>query len=137
MERDMLLFIAGAAVSGLVSWLITAIYYRKSLTQQSDASEAQISRLTEVIQETQEAIQHGAADAIAALGQAQADASGALLRQRRIEESVAEYRRAGTPVRVIDTYNDLSDNEKAELLDTVLLRVRGRPARDNKYRRPA
>ena len=54
--------------------------------------------------------------------------------QKRIEESIAEHRRAGTPIRVIDTYNDLSNKEKAEMLDTVLLRIRGRKANQNKYR---
>ena len=54
--------------------------------------------------------------------------------QKRIEDSITEHRRAGTPVRVIDTYSDLSNAEKAELLDTVLLRVKGRQPKQNKYR---
>jgi hypothetical protein len=57
-------------------------------------------------------------------------------RQRRIEQSVVEYRRAGTPVALIDTYKDMSGDEKAELLDLVLTRARGRPAKFNKYRQP-
>ena len=57
-----------------------------------------------------------------------------LLMQKKIEESIDEYRRKGTPVRVIDTYTDLSNEEKADLLDLVLLRVKGRKAKNNKYR---
>ena len=122
-DRDILLFLAGAAVSGLLSWFITHIYYRKSLERQQAASTQQTNRLIGTLEQ--------------AVNQAQAPGAAAaqvLLRQRRIEEGVAEYKRAGTPVRVIDTYVDLSNEEKAELLDAVLLRVRGRPAKSNKYR---
>ncbi len=118
MDRDMLLLVVGvvggAAISGLVSWGITHHYYRKSLKQQERSSESQIGNL------------------MGALA-AQNETDTALIMQQRIEESIAEYKRAGTPVRVIDTY-ELSNNEKAELLDTVLLRVKGRKAKQNKYR---
>ena len=66
----------------------------------------------------------------------EAEAAQVLLRQRRIEEGVAEYKRTGTPVWIIDSYADLNNEQKAELLDAVLLRVRGRPAKNNKYRQP-
>jgi len=119
------IFIAGAALSGLFSWFFTHVYYKKSLEEQGKASEQQVNRLMGALdQAVRHAQQPGAA------------AAQVLLRQRRIEECVAEYRRAGTPVRVIDTYADLSNEEKAELLDTVLLRVKGRPAKNNKYRKP-
>lgn len=123
MDRELLLFLAGVALSGLLSWFFTQVYYRKSLEKQEEASEQQVGRLMAALEQVaQQAQQPGAA------------AAQALLRQRRIEEGVAEYKRAGTPVRVIDSYADLDNDEKAELLDTVLLRVRGRPAKNNKYR---
>ena len=122
-DRDVILFLAGAAISGLLSWIVTQIYYRKSLEKQEQASKEQFSQLTGALEQAiHQAHQPGAA------------AAQVLLRQRRIEEGVAEYKRAGTPVRVIDTYADLSNEQKAELLDTVLLRVRGRPAKNNKYK---
>ena len=111
----MVFFLAGVALSGFFSWLFTHVYYKKSLKQQEDAAESQIGKLT---------------DALAA----QNETDAALLMQKRIEESIAEYKRTGTPVRVIDTYTDLSNDEKAEILDTVLLRVKGRKAKQNKYR---
>ena len=123
MDRDLILFLAGAGISGLLSWLLTQIYYRKSLKDQERASERQIGRL---VGELEQAITRA---------QRPGEAAAQLLfRQRRIEECVAEYKRAGTPVRVIDTYQDLSNVQKAELLDKVLMRVRGRPAKNNKYR---
>lgn len=115
MERDLILFLAGAGLSGFFSWLCTHIYYKKSLSTQQSAAGAQISRLM---------------DALAAQNATDAE----LLRQRRTEESVAEYKRAGTPVRVIDTYADLNSEEKADLFDTVMLRVKGRKPNYNKYR---
>lgn len=117
MSQNIVLFLAGVAFSGFFSWFFTHVYYKKSLKQQEDAAESQIGKLT---------------DALAA----QNKTDTALLMQKRIEESIAEYKRAGTPVRAIDTYTDLSNDEKAELLDTVLLRVKGRKAKQNKYRAP-
>lgn len=123
MDPDLILFFAGAGISGFLSWLVTQIYYRKSLKDQERASERQISHL---IDELEQAVTRA---------QRPGEAAAQLLfRQRRIEECVAEYKRAGTPVRVIDTYQDLSNVQKAELLDTVLMRVGGRPAKNSQYR---
>ena len=36
---------------------------------------------------------------------------------------------------MIDTYSDLSNREKADMLDTALLRGRGRKAKDNSFRK--
>jgi CHASE1-domain containing sensor protein len=124
-DRDLLLLIASIAASGFLSWLVTHVYYRKSLERQEAAAEQQLSRLMEALEQT---VNHAQAP--------EAAAAQVLLRQRRIEEGVAEYRRAGTPVYVIDSYADLDNEQKAELLDAVLLRVRGRPAKNNKYRQP-
>ena len=108
-------FILGVALSSLISWLVTHVYYKKSLNQQAEASSSQINSLAKVVESANRS-------------------DPALLKQKRIEECLLEYKRAGTPVRVIDTYSDMSNTEKAEVLDTVLLRARGRPAKKNKYR---
>lgn len=115
MQRDMWLAVFGIIGSGVLSWLLTHLYYKKSLRRQESASELQIAALTSALEAGN-----------------QCDVT--LLRQKRIEESVAEYKRTGTPVRVIDSYSDLTNEQKAEMLDTVLLRVKGRPAKNNKYR---
>lgn len=112
---EIVLWIVGILLSALASWLITHRYYKKSLRQQNEESSRQLSELM------------GLANNVDA-------ANPQRIMQARIEESIQEYRRRGTPVRVIDTYNDLSDGEKADLLDTVLLRVKGRKAKSNKYR---
>jgi len=122
-DRDIWLLIIGIALSGFLSWLFTHIYYRRSLDQQEKSSTQQIQVLRDLLIAQ-------AANAAAERDRVNAE----LLRQGRIEESIAEYRRAGTPVRTIDTYADLTNGQKADLLDTVLLRVKGRPAKSNKYR---
>jgi len=53
---------------------------------------------------------------------------------RILDESIQEYRNAGTPVRVLDSYDSLTNEEKADLYDKVILRVKGRPGKSNKYR---
>ncbi len=117
MPRDLVLWLASVGASGFFSWLFTHLYYKKSLRQQSSETERQLALLTKAAQE--------------------ANATNkTLLKQQRIQDAMAEYRRKGTPVALIDTYSDLNDAEKADLLDTVLVLARGRKAKANKYRKP-
>lgn len=112
---EIVLFIIGIVASGFISWFITDRYYRKSLGNQANEASKQMNTLIE-------------------LAKSETETRKQLLMQKKIEESIEEYRLAGTPVRVIDTYTDLSNEEKADLLDLVLLRVKGRKAKNNKYR---
>jgi len=105
----------GILCSGFFSWLFTFLYYRKSLAQQAGVSSDQISQLLAVAANEAETIRQ-------------------MLMQRRMEESIKEYRHAGTPLRTVASYTDLSDAEKADLFDAVLLRVKGRKARSNPFR---
>lgn len=111
MLQDMAYFLAGVASA----WLITYIYYKKSLKQQGYAAQSQIRILNDILY-------------------SQNITSDAVIKQKRIEECIAEYRRAGTPVRVLDSYNDMSNKDKAEMFDTVILRIKGRKPKHNKYR---
>ena len=52
-----------------------------------------------------------------------------------LEEAIEEYNHTGTPVRVLDSYVNLTNEEKADLYDTVMLRVKGRLGKSNKYRK--
>ena len=114
---DVVLALVGIAASGFFSWLFTHLYYRKALVRQVNESSAQLATLTELITQ----------------GKHSADLNREVLRQRRIQECVDAYRRE-SPVDRIDSYSDLSNTEKAELLDAVFLRVKGRKPRANKYR---
>ena len=82
MGRDLCLLIASViasvALSGVLSWLFTYIYYRKSLKQQEASSTAQIQTLRDLLVAQ-------AANAADKRDQVNAE----LLRQRRIEESLA------------------------------------------------
>jgi hypothetical protein len=53
----------------------------------------------------------------------------------RINQAVEEYRKRGTPVCAIDSYSDLTEEQKAEIYDAVMLRVKGRLGKSNKYRK--
>lgn len=109
--------IIGIIGSALVSWLITHIYYKKSLNNQSSETQKEITGLLQVLQEQQ----HGQNEIVVS--------------QQRLEDSINEYRRAGTPVQVIDTFTDLTDAQKADLYDAVMMRVKGRLGKSNKYRK--
>lgn len=110
--------VASAFLSAFFSWLFTSRYYRKALGSQAAEAKAQLEKLTELVEQ----------------GKASADLEQYASRQKRIQDCVAEYRRAGTPVGLIDTYGDLSDGEKAELLDAVSMRHKGHRPKVNKYR---
>lgn len=103
-------------VSALLAWGITHLYYKKSLSQQAEESSREIGKLIKVVKET---------------GTQQND----VLKLERINEAVEEYRRRGTPIRVIDSYLDLPDEQKAEIYDAVMLWVKGRLGKSNKYRK--
>jgi hypothetical protein len=98
-----------------VTWGITHLYYRKSLSQQAQESSREIGKLIDVVKE------RGAQN-------------NEIIKLERVNEAVEEYRRMGTPVRVIDSYTDLTQDQKAEIYDTVMLRVKGRLGKSNKYR---
>ncbi len=111
---EIILSIIGSA---LCSWLITSIYYRKSLKQQSNESKKEIAELLKSFENIQK------------------ETNDRVLFQHRLEESIQEYRRTGTPVRVIDTYDNMTEEEKADLYDAVMLREKGRLGKSNKYRK--
>ncbi len=102
-------------ISGVVTWCVTDMYYKKSLRQQQIGASTEMKTLMKFVKQD-------------------ADTSQEFLRQSRIETCIEEYRKVGTPVLLIDTYKDLNNEGKADLLDTVLLRVKGRKAKKNKYR---
>ncbi len=112
------LWVCGIAGSAFFSWLFTHWYYKKALARQATESGGQLSKLTELVEQ----------------GKTSAALSQAVLRQKRIESCVIEHRRAGTPVGLIDTYDDLTNDEKADFLDSVFLRIKGRKPKLNKYR---
>lgn len=57
-----------------------------------------------------------------------------LLMQKHLEDAIEEHRRAGSPVRVIETLNDLTREEKDVLYDKVCMRVKGRLGKSNPYK---
>lgn len=98
----------------LLGCFVTNIYYKKSLIEQEKASQNMINELRRLIPPKAWETKEG-------------------LRLKHIEQGVEEYKRAGTPKKVIDTFN-ISQEQKAEIYDTVLLRVKGRPGKSNPYR---
>ncbi len=115
---ELLLLAIGIVASAFFSWLFTHLYYKKALARQADESNAQINKLTELVEQ----------------GKASTTLNRHILRQKRMEDCVLEHQRAGTPVGLIDIYGDLTDIEKADLMDAVFLRIKGRKPKVNKYR---
>ncbi len=114
-------------IAGIVaSWYITRRYYLKSLNDQREtflSAEKDYRRIIEKFVDK---------------GNNDSAINKKLLEEKRIEQCVEKYAQTGGGgplITLIDTYTDLSNNEKADLLDTALLRGRGRKAKDNPFRR--
>jgi hypothetical protein len=105
----------GIIGSGLISWWITYVYYKKSMKQQSNESQKEIEKLVSILEK-------------------QSNNNHEVLVARILEESIQDYRHAGTPVRVLDSYTSLTNEEKPDLYDRVMLRVKGRLGKSNKYK---
>ena len=114
---QLLLWFGGTAASAFFSWLFTHWYYKKALGGQAAESQAQVAALVQLVD----------------LQAQSATLQRQVLQQKRIEDCVREHEKAGTPVGLIDTYDDLSNAEKAELLDKAFLRIKGRKPKVNKY----
>jgi hypothetical protein len=56
------------------------------------------------------------------------------IRESRIAEAIAVYKRKGTMVHVVDGFNDLSQEEKALLLDDAMTRAKGKPPKRNPFK---
>lgn len=117
-KMELLLTSLGIVSSGFFSWLFTHLYYRKALAKQAADASAQIRSLATLVEQ----------------GKDSADLQREVLKQERIENCCLEHQRAGTPEGLIDSYEDLTSEEKAHLLDAALLRVKGRKPKTNKYR---
>ena len=118
MTMTYVLWFVGIAASAFFSWLFTYLYYKKAFAQQAAESSTQLNKLTQLAEQARSS----------------ADLNRVVLRQKRIEDCVGEHRLSGTPVGLIDTYDDLTNDEKADLVDTVFLRIKGRKPKVNKYR---
>ena len=58
-----------------------------------------------------------------------------MLLDRRFELVVEDYKRRGTPKFMIDTFDDLDDEKKAELFDRAIRLKRGKLPKSNPYRK--
>ena len=107
------------------SWYITRKYYLKSLHDQREeflSAEKDYRRIIEKYADKQNN------DTLI---------NKKLLEEKRITDCMNRYTTTGGGdflITMIDSYPDLSNQEKADLLDTALLRARGRKAKDNPFR---
>jgi len=64
----------------------------------------------------------------------EAQVARSLLLDQRLQIVMADYHLRGTPRPIIDTFDDLSTEEKASLYDKAIRLKRGRPSKNNPYR---
>jgi hypothetical protein len=118
--------VVGVIIGIVFSWLITRWYYLKSLDIQRKEfinTEKEYRRIVEKFVDKQNT---------------NGEISKKLLQEKRLEQCVEKYTHTGGGeflVTLIETYTDLSNKEKADLLDAALLRARGRKAKENPFRK--
>lgn len=107
------------------SWYFTHRYYLKSLKDQRESFLSVEKEYRKIIERFTDKINSDSA------------INKKLLEEKRIDQCVEKYAITGGGdhlKKLIDTYTDLSNNEKADLLDTALLRGRGRKSKNNPFR---
>lgn len=118
--------VIGIIVGIAFSWFITRLYYLKSLDIQHKEflnTEKEYRRIMEKFADKQNT---------------DGEINKKLLQEKRIEQCVEKYSHTGGGaflITMIDTYSELSNQEKADLLDIALLRARGRKAKENPFRK--
>ena len=121
-----ILTVMGIIIGIASSWYITRLYYLKSLDIQRKEfqnTDKEYRRIIEKFADKQDA---------------NGEINKKLLEEKRIEQCVEKYERTCGGeflVTIIDTFPGLSNKEKADLLDTALLRARGRKAKENPFRK--
>lgn len=115
----------GTIIGILFSWFITRKYYLKSLRDQREEflnTDKDYRRIIEKYADKQNG---------------DISISKKLLEEKRITDCMNRYTATGGGdflIKMVDSYSDLSNQEKADLLDTALLRTRGRKAKENPFR---
>ncbi|HHF7367742.1 TPA: hypothetical protein ACPSKY_002885 [Legionella bozemanae] len=103
-----------AVISIILTWWISHCYYKKSLSDQADHW---LKIESTILDQTNNANQE----------------HKLVLYEQRVRDALQDYREKGTPKYFIDTYNDLTKEEKAQMYDDVLLRAKGRKGKNNPY----
>ncbi len=103
----------GVLLGGLLAWLITHIYYRKSERDLKTGFATQVAMLKAIYETHLEGVA-GAREAVATD-----------LWDRRLQQAIEEHRRRGTAQLLIDAYADYTPGQKAELWDAVGRAIRG------------
>jgi len=98
------------------AWFFSYFYYKKSMQKQTNEAQKEIKELISELEKQNKIESHE------------------LFLQKVLEECIEEYRKRGTPVRVLDSYDKLTTEEKAGLYDKTMLRVKGRLGKSNKYK---
>ncbi len=111
---EIMINIAIAVISILITWWIAHLYYKKSLSDQAAQWEKVESKFLSKLDEV-------------------SPKDELVLYEQRINSAIQDYRRKGTPKYIIDTFDDLTFAQKEKMYDDVLLRVKGRKGKNNPY----
>lgn len=104
---DIIISIIGA----LFSWYLTHLYYKKSLKEQAEAIIKLLGEIKNINVSSKES-----------------------LKFQYIAQGIETYNKLGSPVNFIDNLS-ISDNEKADIYDAIMLNAKGRLGKSNKYRK--
>lgn len=102
-------------LGSLITWVITHIYYRKSLANQEQTASKEIEKWKALVNNQKVNLKEH-------------------LILKYTDTAVEEYNKSGTPKRAIDTF-DVPESKKAKIYDDVMMRVKGRLGKSNPYKK--
>ena len=120
-------------LGGVISWYITQRYYFKNLNDSRDNQkilEDKIEKLSEELELKKMQEKENAQEIINSNEKIYRDAK----KEERLKDCLECYKINGSPVKLIDTYDDLTSEEKADLYDKVCMIKKRRPGKNNPYR---
>lgn len=101
-------------IAAFLSWAVTHVYYKKSLTEQEREFMTERTALIQALEQAN-------------------SMDTEIVTQQRIDQAVSAWKQTGTPIHYLNSLTDVSNEEKAKIFRAASLRHKKREPKNNPY----